>query len=270
MAGQDRSIVQRVRSADGVEIAYEAVGRGEPALVFVHGGFADRSFWANQRTAFAGNHRVIALDLAGHGESGDNRKSWTIPAFAEDVRAALNAEKIRQAVVLGNSLGGPVAMEAARRESGRIIAVLGIDTLHDLSVDPPTSYYEQRATAFRTNFAATMKEMVRMLFHPDADRALMARVEKIMLDNSPEIAGSMMESFSQWHGSDVLKQLKVPIRCINGDLFPTSIEKNRSVYPDFDAAVLPHVGHYPMLENPDLFNRTLNLMLQKLKSKDTK
>ena len=71
---------------DGVEIVYSAAGKGEPALVFVHGGLANRAFWDGQLRAFAGRHRTIALDLAGHGESGVNRTKWGLPEFGADVR----------------------------------------------------------------------------------------------------------------------------------------------------------------------------------------
>jgi sigma-B regulation protein RsbQ len=58
--------------------------------------------------------------------------------------------------------------------------------------------------------------------------------------------------------------LKVPIRCINGDKFPLNQEAIRRVVPDFDAVVLPHIGHYPMLECPEEFNRQLGGMLDGL------
>ena len=58
--------------------------------------------------------------------------------------------------------------------------------------------------------------------------------------------------------------MSVPIRCINGDLYATDIEGNRAIYPDFDAVVLPHTGHYPMLECPEEFNRQLERVLSAL------
>lgn len=53
---------------DGVTIVYSAAGVGDTALVFVHGGLADRTFYDAQEKAFADRFRVVALDLAGHGE----------------------------------------------------------------------------------------------------------------------------------------------------------------------------------------------------------
>lgn len=59
---------------DGVKIVYSVAGAGEPALVFIHGGLANRGFWDGQLRAFAADHRTIAVDLPGHGDSGSNRK----------------------------------------------------------------------------------------------------------------------------------------------------------------------------------------------------
>jgi len=255
----------KATTRDGVEIVYSAAGQGEPSLLFIHGGFADRSFWSNQMTAFAPHHRVVAIDLAGHGDSGRNRKVWGIVPFAEDIRAVAEKENLRRLVILGNSLGGPIAVEAARIMPGRVIAVVPVDTLQRLGEQMPASWAAERAKAFRENFSETMKQMVRALFHPDVDPALYKRAEERMLNNTPpEIAAAIMESLGGYDMTNSLKQLRIPIRCINGDLFPTSIEANRKVYPDFDAIVLKHIGHYPMLESPSRFNQSLEKILKEV------
>src|SRR5262245_20922964 len=74
-----------VRSRDGLNIVYEVRGRGDTALVFLHGWCGDREYWKHQVDAFAGDYRVVALDQAGHGESGKNRKRWSVSGLAEDV-----------------------------------------------------------------------------------------------------------------------------------------------------------------------------------------
>jgi pimeloyl-ACP methyl ester carboxylesterase len=63
-------MTNHVNSADGVRIAYTTKGECEPALVFIHGGLADRTCWSNQIDVFGERYKVVALDLAGHGESG--------------------------------------------------------------------------------------------------------------------------------------------------------------------------------------------------------
>jgi pimeloyl-ACP methyl ester carboxylesterase len=58
--------------------------------------------------------------------------------------------------------------------------------------------------------------------------------------------------------------LRVPVRCINGDRFPTDVETIRRVVGDFDAVMLPHTGHFPLLECPEEFHGRLAEILQGL------
>ena len=74
-----------VKSHDGVRISYRSQGSGNPPLFFVHGWSGDRSYWEAQVDYFARNYRVVTIDLAGHGESGLNRKDWTIESFGKDI-----------------------------------------------------------------------------------------------------------------------------------------------------------------------------------------
>ncbi len=251
-----------VDSQDGVKIAYTSKGDKEPALIFVHGGLADRTFWSNQIEAFSSRYKVVALDLAGHGESGRNRSAWSLQAFGRDIRAVMDSESVNRAVLIGNSLGGPAAVEAALLTPERVIAIVAVDTFHmlDYRVDPAES--KARAEAFRADFIGSTKQMLRMLFHPDADPVLVSGVEQRMISNADESLWRMFESFGDYDQGASVRRLRVPIRCLNGDVFPTNIEENRRTYPDFDALIFPHTGHYPMLECPDQFNRRLSGLVE--------
>jgi hypothetical protein len=72
----------------------------------------------------------------------------------------------------------------------------------------------------------------------------------------PEIVGAMFASFAGYDTAASARQLRVPVRC-KPDLFPTDTQAIRKSIADFDAVVLPHTGHFPMLERPDEFNRKL-------------
>ena len=58
-----------LRLADGLDMAYVEKGKGEPALVFVHCGNCRKEIWRETLDAFKGEHRVVAMDLPGHGRS---------------------------------------------------------------------------------------------------------------------------------------------------------------------------------------------------------
>jgi pimeloyl-ACP methyl ester carboxylesterase len=262
--GSGQKIIGTVRSTDGVAIFYTLCGAGEVTLAFIHGGFADRSFWEPQVEAFAGRYQVVALDLAGHGESGRDRRSWQVSSFAEDVRAVLDAVNARRAVLIGNSMGGPVAVEAAQLLPGRVAAVVAVDTFHDATAKTEPEFWRDRAEAFRRDFPGTCAAMVRALFHPDVDRALLESVERRMGKTGPEIAAALMETFATYDLAGGVRRAGVPIRAINGDLYPTSVERNRALAPDFDAVVMKHTGHFPMMERPDEFNRILGRLVRGL------
>ena len=65
-------------SVDGVPVAFEVRGAGEPTLVFIHGLAGDRSDFENQMSYFADSFRVVAVDLAGSRESDRTRTRWTV------------------------------------------------------------------------------------------------------------------------------------------------------------------------------------------------
>jgi pimeloyl-ACP methyl ester carboxylesterase len=240
---------------DGVTIVYSASGAGEVALVFIHGGLADRSFFDGQLKTFANRHRVIALDLAGHGESGANRTEWGIPGFGADVKAVVDAEQLKQVILFGNSLGGPTAVEAALLLHDRVLGVVGIDTFQSLVYSMTQEEARQRAEAFREDYPGSVKKMVKALFHPDAAPAVMAEAERRMQGTPPSAAHSLFLSLAGYMPATAVRKLEVPLRAINGDLFPTDIDAARKIKADFKVVVMKHIGHYPMLERPEEFNR---------------
>ncbi len=250
------------RAPDGVEIAYSAAGAGRTALIFVHGGMADRTFYDGQLRAFAPKYRVLAVDLGGHGESGSNRRDWGLPVLGADVKAVADTERLHRVILFGNSLGGPAVIEAASLLGARVLGVVGIDTFHDLGTiyegeqaRRRDEFLRTRAEGFRTDHRGAMHSMIKMLFHADADAALVQRVEEKMLKTPPAVAHAVLAGMAGYDGARTARALRVPIRTINGDLFPFDVAAIRRAIPDFDAVMMQHTGHYPMLEKPEEFNR---------------
>jgi len=253
------------KAPDGVEIVYSAAGSGEPALLFIHGGLANRHFWDGELKAFAARHRVIAPDLPAHGESGANRTKWGLPEFGADIRAVVEAERLQKVIIFGNSMGGPVAIEAALLLPGKTLGVVGVDTFQDLGSTFTAEEVKPRAEAFRSDYTGALKQMVRMLFHPDTDPALVADAERRMMTTSREAIYAMFLGMAGYDMGASARRLTVPIRAINGDLYPTDVASNRKTKPDFDAVVMKHVGHYPMLERPAEFDRHVTTVVEALR-----
>ncbi len=253
-----------VVSADGVPIVYKEAGRGDLTIVFVHCGFCNRSFWSNQMEALADDYRLVALDLAGHGASGAGREAWTLGAFAEDVRAVVEALDLDPVVLVGNSLGGPVSLEAAARMPERVRGVVAVDTLHDVDAEWDAEAWRARVETFRTGYAEACSGLIEALIHPGTDAELVDFVHGTMCSHDGEFAASVLSIFTSYDMAASMEAVQAPIRAINGDLFPTDVEGNRAHAAGFEAVVLEGVGHFPQLESSEEFNRHLTEIVRGL------
>ncbi len=77
------------KSFDGEKISYSVYGKGDTALLFVHGWSCDSRYWREQVPHFAKEYCVITMDLAGHGKSGQHRRVYSLDGFAQDVKAVI-------------------------------------------------------------------------------------------------------------------------------------------------------------------------------------
>jgi pimeloyl-ACP methyl ester carboxylesterase len=247
-----------VPSSDGVPIRYHAEGAGEPALVFVHCWCCDRHLWDAQLPAFAPRHRIVTLDLAGHGESGRGRKDWTIEAYAADVRAVLGRVDASRAILVGHSMGGKVIVEAARSMKSRVVAVVPVDAWTSVGEREKVEDVDAFVAPFQADFKAAATRFVRnYMFVPTTDPRLVERlVDKTAASPADVAVGSLRQSLLYDLGT-ALREIEVPIHALNSDQHPTRLDAIRRFAPRFEATIMSGVGHYLMLEDPSRFNQLL-------------
>jgi pimeloyl-ACP methyl ester carboxylesterase len=252
-----------VAAADGTPIAYEVRGEGTPALVFVHCWACNRGFWREQVEPFAADHRVVTLDLPGHGDSGRGRAEWTLEAYAEDVVRVVDALGLERLVLVGHSMGGPVSLLAAARLPGRATGVLCVDTLHDADFQWPREAIEQWIASYDADYEAVMGGAIAAMVPSGGELQRWITTQALAADRAAMRA--LLPEFPRFDLGAALAAAQVPVRCVNaapaGEMtFATAIETNRR-YGDFDAVLMEGVGHYPHLERPDEFNRHLRELL---------
>ncbi|MBD3402493.1 alpha/beta fold hydrolase [candidate division GN15 bacterium] len=246
-----------VVSADGVMIHYTAAGPGDSALVFVHGWSCDRTYFQDQLEAFDDLYRVVAVDLAGHGQSGTNRTDWTIEAFGADVVAVMNELDIEPVILVGHSMGGAVVVEAARQAPGRVEALIGIDTYQDLTQTWDDDQARQFVAPFTQDFPAATRLFVQQMFRGNADTALVHRVSEDMASAPKDVAIASFKALAAYDPAAALAEMRKPIRSINADMYPTNIEANQQAAASYEVTFMPGQGHFPHLEAPETFNRIL-------------
>lgn len=263
-----RVVTATARAPDGVEISYDIRGKGDITLVFIHGWAADRSFWREQLDAFAGEYRVVSLDLAGHGQSKADRTAWSVTSLAGDVEAVVKKLDLNNVMLVGHSLGGLVALEAARLMPGRVLAVIGADTLHNAEMQYTEKMFRQTLVAFNADFQQTMTASVRSMFPENPNSALADWVVSKACSANQQAVLAIIGELPNLDIKQSFLAAKVPIRCINVAPYPpanteTRTETNRK-YADFDVILMQRAGHCPMLERPKEFNSNLRKILADL------
>jgi pimeloyl-ACP methyl ester carboxylesterase len=247
-------------SIDRVHIEYHVYGSGEPAVVLIHGWACDSSYWHAQLDELKAHYTVVTLDLAGHGASGRNRTEWSMANYGEDVAAVARHIPNARIVLVGHSMGGPVALEAAPRIGQRVIGIIGVDTFKGIGLPPPArSAVDQQVAPFRTDFIGEMHRFVpQFLFTRKGDAALARKVADDMARESPQVALSSLLALNTLDYGTLLPLIHVPIIAINSDLGEiTDVARIRRAVPDFRAVTLKGAGHFLMLEDPQHFNPLL-------------
>ena len=248
-----------VASADGVPIFYRSTGSGEPTVVLVHCWGCSSDEWTDTIGPLAATHRVVALDLAGHGRSGKARTAWTVPSFVGDIRAVIDHLGVTKAIIVGHSMSGTIAIETAVELPGKVVGVVPVDALHD-AVAAQAQDPAEIATFFagmRASFAPTVEALIRRIMPKTADPELIKRILAFELANDPAIAIPILESNWTFPIRDAFAKVTVPIIAINADLFPTNVAANRTLAPQYQVRLIEGVGHWPMLEAPQRFNALL-------------
>ena len=253
------------KAKDGVEIHYESGGSGWPALVFIHGWNCDRSYWSAQLPVFATTHQVVTIDLAGHGDSGINRADWSMANFGADVAAVADALQLKDILLIGHSMGGPVALEAARLLKGRVKMIIGADTLSDVTLRYADEQLAGMLAAMAVDFSGTVEGLVRSSFFlPTSDPALIDQIASDMSAAQPAAGIGAFEGFARWFNQEVeqtLADIDVPIRLINSDYRPTNTRAGQALTASFEATLMSGVGHFVMQEDPDQFNAAMAELL---------
>lgn len=258
--------VGRVESPDGLSLAYEIRGSGSPALLFVHGWCCNRGQWRETLEEFAAEHRVVSFDLGGHGDSRGEREEWTLDAFAGDVEAVIRQLQLDDVVVVGHSMGGPVACLAAARLPELIVGVVGVETLHQAGFVFTEELVGGMIAAFESDYEGAFEQMISTSVPASAPAELTKRLVRDATATNLKVATGVLRAYPDVILADILEATPVPLICINSQAsLPTTIAANTELKPDYRCYILEGTGHFPMLENPALFQAQLRVALAELR-----
>lgn len=248
---------------DGAKIHYKSYGKGKDALVLIHGWTCNLENWRDQIPEFAKRSRVIALDLPGHGQSDKPQIAYTMDVFANAIDAVMRDAKVEHAVLVGHSMGTPVARQFYRKYPQKTLAIVIVDG--GLRLFGTKEMRDGFLTMFRS---PGYKEAGKQMFTQMAGKLPAAEVERLNASfaNTPQyVVVSAMESMSD-EALYTTDKINVPVLAILGKspFWPADTEQFlRGLAPDLEFQMWEGVGHFLMIDKPKQFNDAVIAFLDK-------
>ncbi|WP_027668206.1 alpha/beta fold hydrolase [Rhizobium leguminosarum] len=240
-------------------------GAGLP-LVFVHGFTTTAQFWREQIEAFSSRYRVIRIDLPGHGVSPrPEGRSYTIAAFANDILAVYRALEIDEAILVGLSMGGTVAQTFTLSHPERVLALVLVGaTPHGLGADVNVDNVLKAIDDLGVVQAS--QNVIERSFGRTAGRDLVEFARQEVAQTPAFVAREAIASLNASDSRANLHDIGVPTLVVVGteDIItpPGESVVLAEGIAESRLEVIADAGHFPMLEQPQVFNHVLESFLK--------
>lgn len=239
---------------NGVKIYYETHGPEEqrPPLVLLHGGVGGLEMFGPNLPALAQKHHVIALDLEGHGRSGDADRPLRYETMADNVAALLTKLGARTADIIGYSLGGGVALQTTFRhpEFVRKLVVISSAFRRDAFYPEILAIFDQMSGSF----GAGMKQSPLAKMYPDRDwERLFTKLGDLQQQNfdwSGEIAKIPAQTMLIFADADTYRPEHIVefYKLLGGGQRDAGLDG--ALRSKNQLAIIPNTTHYSLLATP--------------------
>lgn len=250
---------------DGAKIHYKSYGQGSDAFVLVHGWSSNLEAWNYQIPELSKRGRVIAIDLPGHGQSDKPQLAYTMDHFAAAIDAVMKDAKVERGIIVGHSMGTPVARQFYRKYPKKTLAIVIVDG--GLRPFGDKAMRDQYMTAFRSDKyreigTQMFGQMTPMLSAEDKEKALAS------FRNTPQnVLVSAMESMNDdaLYAND---KINVPVLAIlaKSPFWPADTEQFlKGLAPDLELVWWEGVDHFLHQEKTKEFNSAVVAFVDKKK-----
>ena len=251
-----------------VRLHYTDAGAGDPALLFIHGWSSSARHWAPQARHFRRRHRVLRIDLRGHGRSPAPDlpvSGYSIPRHAEDLAALLAELGLAGVVAVGHSSGGWVALELAARFPDLVRAVVVVDS----GFDPPVPAEELEGHPILRHlrkgpFAEQIARSYRGMFRDFSDPALRERTAAEAARTPPLASERTVRANLRTDRAALARAVSQPVLCVYASNTPRSAREIRDLMPHAQFAQVVGAGHFLQLEVPAQLHAMIRRFLELL------
>ena len=252
---------------NGISLAYQERGTGLP-LIFLHAFPLNRTMWAPQEEALSSQFRVITVDLRGHGESDAPLWHYTLDQAADDISALMDHLSIRQAVLVGLSMGGYILFSFYRRYPDRVKGLVLADTKAQADTpDGRDARFQMAQIANQQGSTAIADLMLPKLLSPDTitTKPDLVRTIRSMIEGNQisGIAGDLMAMAERPDSTPLLETITCPTHIIVGERDqatpPSEAKFMADRIPHARLTVIPDAAHLANVEQPDTFTHILHV-----------
>jgi pimeloyl-ACP methyl ester carboxylesterase len=255
---------EKFAELQGAKVYYKDVGKGKNALVFIHGWTCNADFWRESVGEFP-EYRVIAVDLPGHGRSDKPKTNYSMEYFAKAVEAVIKDAKVKKAVLVGHSMGTPVAREFYRLHPKKTLGIVIVDG----GLRPFVTKKEMEAfvAPLRVNYKENAPQMISGILMGVKDDRLKTEIRSAMLATPGFVSLSAMDGMADekiWTND----KINVPVLAILAESpywKPDTKEFYQQIAPDLDFQMWSGVSHFLMMEKPAEFNREVRSFIVRKK-----
>jgi pimeloyl-ACP methyl ester carboxylesterase len=238
-------------------------------VVFIHGFPFTHKMWmfpGGQTEALSGMNRLVAYDVRGHGESEIGQGIFSVEFFVDDLIAMMDHLKIRQAIVVGLSMGGYIALRAAERHPNRMKALVLCNT----KADPDSNEAKIKRSA---NIKMIRNEGTRVFAEefmkhavapesfetkPEAMRSLQSTIER----TAPlALCGTLVALAARTDSRPMLKSIQCPVLILHGEkdaiVSQAEAKAMNEAIPNSELHIISKAGHIGNIEHSEEFNTRL-------------
>jgi pimeloyl-ACP methyl ester carboxylesterase len=251
---------------EGNKVFYLDAGKQgkKEAIVLIHGWTCNSSFWKDSIEAFP-EYRVIAVDLIGHGKSDKPQANYSMEYFARSVDAVLKKANVERAVLVGHSMGTPVARQFYRLYPKKTLGIVIVDGAVKAFADEATM--KGFAAPLRANYSEGITKFLDGMLAPVQDAKLKDFIRQSMSSTPGYVA------LSAWDGMADMKiwtddKIDVPVLAIMAPspYWPPNVKDIfAATAPKIDFQMWSGVSHFLMMEKPKEFNSAVKSYIEKNK-----
>ena len=243
-----------------IKIHYLNRGKGDQALVFIHGWTCNGDFWRPQMQDFGTTH-LISIDLVGHGQSDKPKTAYTMEYFARSIEAALSDAKVKHAVLVGHSMGTPVIRQFYRLFPDQTSGLVIVDGA--LRMAFPKEQMDQFMAPLKSNYQAAAPGVIDGMLGPVKDEKLRTEIKTAMLSTPDYVALSAMDGMTdeKLYATDPIKVPVLAVLASSPFWPPDTATFLRSFIPNLELVMWDDVSHFLMMERPQQFDQTVQAFL---------